>query len=109
MDYQKKDIVVVLCTTPQGRSDELANKLVGNKLAACVNVIHNISSTYYWQGKIEKDSEDLMIIKTRRSFFEKLNKFIKENHPYTVPEIVALNVEDVSESYLQWLIDYLKS
>jgi periplasmic divalent cation tolerance protein len=108
MGNSEKDITVVFCTTPQGKGDELASKLVENKLAACVNVIHNISSTYYWQGKIEKDSEDLMIIKTRRSLFEELSKFIKENHPYTVPEIVAVNVEDVSESYLQWLIDYLK-
>ena len=108
MDTSERDIVVVLCTTPQGKGDELATKLVESKLAACVNVIHNISSTYYWQGKIEKDSEDLMIIKTRQTLFEELSKFIKNNHPYTVPEIVALNVENVSESYLRWLIDYLK-
>ncbi len=103
-----KDIIVVLCTTPQSKGNELASKLVENKLAACVNVISNIHSTYYWQNKIEKDIEDLMIIKTRRTLFEELKKFIKENHPYTVPEIIALNVEDVSESYLDWLIDYLK-
>ncbi len=100
--------IVVFVTCPDrevGR--KIAKSLVENKLAACVNVIDGLSSVYYWQGKIEEDNEVLLIIKTREENYEKLEKFIKENHPYTVPEIIAMPVIKGSQDYLNWIDETL--
>ncbi|MGB9621215.1 MAG: divalent-cation tolerance protein CutA [Brevinematia bacterium] len=101
-------MIVVLCTIPYGKSEELADKLINNRLAACVNIISGVKSIYHWQGKVEKDVEDLLVIKTREEIFEELKEFIKKNHPYTVPEIVALEVKNVNKEYLDWLINETK-
>ncbi|MCX8028688.1 MAG: divalent-cation tolerance protein CutA [Brevinematales bacterium] len=97
-------MVVVLCTIPTGKGEELADKIINSRLAGCVNIVSGVKSIYHWKGNIERDTEDLLIIKTRKDFFEKLKDFIKANHPYTVPEIVALDVENVNQEYLEWLI-----
>ncbi len=100
--------IVVFVTCPDrevGR--KIAKSLVENKLAACVNVIDGLSSVYYWQGKIEEDNEVLLIIKTQEENYEKLEKFIKENHPYTVPEIIAMPVIKGSQDYLNWIDETL--
>ncbi|MEN2998716.1 MAG: divalent-cation tolerance protein CutA [Brevinematia bacterium] len=96
-------MIVVICTIPSGKGKELAEKVIEARLVACVNIIQNVQSIYHWQGKIERDSEDLLVMKTKKELFEKLRDFIKSNHPYTVPEIVALNVENVNREYLEWL------
>lgn len=101
-------MIVVLCTITSGKSEELANKIINERLAACVNIISGLKSIYHWQGKVEKDTEDLLIIKTKKELFENLKEFIKNNHPYTVPEIVALKVEGVNKEYLDWLIGETK-
>ncbi len=101
MDNQ---LVIVLVTAPQDKSLELAKKIVQSRLAACVNLIKGVSSIYWWQGKIVEDKEDILIIKTKECLINKLKKFIKENHPYEVPEIVFLKSLDVFEEYLRWVI-----
>ncbi len=101
-------MIVVLCTIPVGKGEELAEKIINSRLAGCVNIINSVKSIYHWQGKVEKDNEELLIIKTREDLFEELKEFIKQNHPYTVPEIVALNVKDVNKEYLEWLIKETK-
>lgn len=101
-------MIVVLCTIPQGKSEELADKIINERLAGCVNIISGLKSIYHWQGKVERDTEDLLIIKTKKELFTDLREFIKRNHPYTVPEIVALNVEEVNKEYLEWLIKETK-
>lgn len=103
-NFAMYDMVVVFCTIPSGKGEELAEKIIVSRLAGCVNIVSNVKSIYHWQGKIERDSEDLLVIKTKKSLFGKLKDFIKRNHPYTVPEIVALNVEDVNSEYLEWLM-----
>ncbi|MFN4244641.1 MAG: divalent-cation tolerance protein CutA [Brevinematia bacterium] len=101
-------MIVVLCTVPLGKGEEIAQKIVNSRLAGCINILSNVKSIYHWQGKIENDAEELLIIKTTEELFEKLKDFIKNIHPYTVPEIVALDVENVNEEYLKWLIDETK-
>ena len=93
-------------------SEDLARKisqaLVENKLAACVQVIGPISSTYRWKGSVQSDSEWLCLIKTRQNLFTDVEKAIVEMHPYEVPEVVALPIEQGSEKYLGWMDGVLR-
>ena len=86
-------------------ADRLAQALVGEQLAACVNRVRSIQSVYRWQGKIEQSEEELLIIKTSRQLFPALERRVKELHSYSVPEIIALPVLEGSVEYLNWLRD----
>jgi Uncharacterized protein involved in tolerance to divalent cations len=85
----------------------LAKLLVEKKLAACVNVVKGLRSFYWWKGKIEEDDEELLIIKTSRETYGELEKQIRENHPYTVPEIIALPIILGNPDYLAWIDESL--
>jgi periplasmic divalent cation tolerance protein len=99
-------MLVVLTTTPNiEEAESLAEKIVGAKLAACVQVLPGMKSFYFWEGAVKKEPEHLLLIKTLPEKYEALQSFILENHSYDVPEIVALEAERVSESYLAWLRD----
>jgi len=101
-------MLIVLTTTPNIKEAEtLAEKIVRAKLAACVQILPQIKSFYFWEGEIQKDSENLLLIKTLSEKFAELEKFIKENHSYDVPEIVALSAEKVSQNYLDWTRNYV--
>jgi len=101
-------MLIVLTTTPNIKEAEtLAEKIVRAKLAACVQILPQIKSFYFWEGEIQKDYENLLLIKTLSEKFAELEKFIKENHSYDVPEIVALSAEKVSQNYLDWTRNYV--
>ncbi len=101
-------MIIVLTTTPNTEEAEnLARKIVEARLAACVQVLPPIKSFYFWEGAVQADSEQLLLIKTLAENFDKLEKFIKSNHSYTVPEIVAIKAEAVSDDYFKWLKAYL--
>lgn len=100
-------MLVVLTTTPNPEEAEtLARKIVEAKLAACVQVLPEMKSFYFWENEIQSEPEHLLLIKTLEERFEELRKFIQANHSYEVPEIVALSAEKVSQSYLDWVKDY---
>ena len=102
------EYIVVYITTPDFQTaQKLADYLVENKLAACVNIVENVFSTYFWQGNIEKDNESLMIIKTRMDVFERLEEEVKKLHPYSVPEIIAMPIVKGSKDYLNWIDETL--
>nr|XP_054510258.1 protein CutA homolog [Agelaius phoeniceus] len=84
---------------------ELARSLVQQRLAACVNIIPGVTSVYTWQGKLEEDSEVLLMIKTRSSRVPALSDFVRSHHPYEVPEVVALPVAQGNPPYLRWVRD----
>ncbi|XP_054151359.1 protein CutA homolog [Melozone crissalis] len=84
---------------------ELARSLVRHRLAACVNVIPGVTSVYTWQGRLEEDSEVLLMIKTRSSRVPALSDFVRSHHPYEVPEVVALPVAQGNPPYLRWVRD----
>ncbi len=100
----KPEHIVVFCTVPSedtGRA--IAEKLVGEQLAACVNITGEIQSIYRWKGEVCRDPERLCIIKTNAALFPQLEAAIREAHPYEVPEIIALPVVDGHEPYLRWI------
>ncbi|XP_028670955.1 protein CutA homolog isoform X3 [Erpetoichthys calabaricus] len=81
----------------------LARGLVEKKLAACVNIVPKITSVYEWKGKIQEDSETLMMIKTRTSKVSALAEYIRSNHPYEVAEVISLPIDQGNPPYLKWL------
>ncbi|WP_293446528.1 divalent-cation tolerance protein CutA [Persephonella sp.] len=96
--------IVVFVTCPdKSVAEKIADGLIKEKLAACVNITGEVNSVYFWQGNVEKDQEYLMVIKTTEELFGKLEKFIKENHPYTVPEIIGMPIIKGSKEYLDWI------
>ncbi|MBI4823946.1 MAG: divalent-cation tolerance protein CutA [Nitrospirae bacterium] len=98
------EYIVVFITAPnEDEAVKIANALVSERLAGCVNIIKGVRSIYSWQGKIEDEPEVLMILKTRQSLFEPLLKRVKELHTYSVPEVIALPIVEGSEDYLKWL------
>lgn len=98
------DAIVVFTTAPNDEeAHSLASRLVEQKLAACVQVLPRMTSVYFWEGEVQSEPEQLLLIKTLDEKFDELAEFIKKNHTYTVPEIVAVRAESVSESYLRWM------
>lgn len=97
------DLLVVFCTAAPGEAESLAGRLVEERLAACVN-ISAARSCYIWDGKLCRDDEALLIIKTRKSLFDLLRKRIVELHSYAVPEIIALPVSEGHGPYIEWAI-----
>ena len=90
-------------TLEEGR--RLARLLVERRLAACVNVIPNLTSIYRWQGVIEEASEVLLLIKTTKQMLSALESALRELHSYDVPEFLILDVNSGSQPYLEWLLD----
>lgn len=102
-------MIVVLTTAPNIEEAEiLAEKIVAARLAACVQILPEMKSVYFWEGAVQNEPEHLLLIKTLPEKFDALEKFIQTNHSYSVPEIVALAAEKVSESYLDWIKNYLR-
>ncbi len=102
-------LLVVLCTVPdEATAEKIGRGLVEERLAACVNVISSVKSFYRWQGKIEADDELQLVIKTRPGRFPAAARWIRANHPYEVPEIVALPASAVSDDYLRWAVEQTK-
>jgi periplasmic divalent cation tolerance protein len=102
-------MLIVLTTTPNLiEAESLAEKIVAGRLAACVQILPEMKSFYFWEGAVRNEPEHLLLIKTLPEKFDELEKFIKINHSYDVPEIVAIPAEKVSENYLDWIKNYLK-
>jgi len=101
--------IVTLCTVPDRESGErIAHALVEERLAACVNLVPGLTSVYRWQGKVEKEAECLLIIKTGVSRFEVLKQRIKGLHPSEMPEIIALPIIHGDSAYLNWITESTK-
>ena len=100
-------IVVLVTCGKREEAEQLARSLVEMRLAACVNVTSGVISFYWWEGKVTRDEEILLIIKTSRPRFEELRKEVQRLHSYSVPEIIALPIVEGSEEYLNWIDDSL--
>ena len=96
--------IVVLTNCPsEDVAERIATALVENRLAACVNRLAPVRSTYRWQGKIERETEVPLLIKTTAARYPEVEAAIRALHPYTVPEIIALPVHAGNAPYLRWL------
>jgi len=99
------DAIVVFMTAANGEeAARLADLLVGANLAACVQILPGVESVYRWQGKIERQSEVLLLAKTRKSKFDELEREVRALHSYDTPEIIAVPVTAGSAPYLAWLM-----
>lgn len=102
--------LIVLTNLPdQTTAAALARRLVGERLAACVNIMAPCQSVYRWQGAIESASEVPLLIKTTADRYEALQAAIREFHPYELPEIVAVPVQQGLASFLDWVADETRS
>jgi periplasmic divalent cation tolerance protein len=96
-------IQVVTTIAERKDAEALADAVLESRLAACVQISGPIDSRYWWNGRIEKSSEWLLTIKTRRDLYKRLEKLLLEQHPYDQPEIIGTPVAEVSAGYLKWL------
>lgn len=100
---------LVLCTCPdQDSAQKIAEHLVDQGLAACVNILPDITSVYSWQGKRESAQEHMLFIKTTNQVYDKLEQTITGLHPYELPEVITVTIENGSAGYLKWISDSLK-
>ena len=97
-----KIVVFSTCSTPE-EARQIAHKLVGERLAACVNVVPGIRSFYRWKGAIEEANECLLVIKSSRELFDRLRLELERAHTYEVPEVMAVPVVEGAPNYLNWL------
>ena len=97
---------MVLITCPDRRvAETLGRALVEDRLVACANVVPGLTSVYRWKGKVCRDREVLVLLKTRRPRFAALVRRVRELHPYSVPEVIALPVTAGSPAYLAWVAE----
>jgi len=99
MNYQ-----LILNTCPDFKvAQQLAQQIIENELAACVNILPQSTSVYRWQGKIETAQEHLLLIKAPSQHYVLIEQFLISHHPYDVPEIIAVSIENGLPDYLQWI------
>ena len=98
--------LLVLTTMPdQASAEQLANGLIDESLAACVNILPAMQSIYCWKGERQQGMEHQLVIKTHAERYADVEKFIKNAHPYELPEIIALPVQQGLEDYLGWVAE----
>lgn len=95
---------ITLCTCPdKDTAEKIAHLLVNDKLAACVNILPGITSVYRWHEQVESAQEHLLLIKANKSRYQAIETTIKKHHPYELPEIIAVPIEDGLPEYLHWI------
>ncbi|MGD8903848.1 MAG: divalent-cation tolerance protein CutA [Anaerolineae bacterium] len=96
-------LVVLITAGSQEEADRIANTLVAEMLAACVNVLPGVTSVYRWEGEVQRDQEWLLVTKTTREVLDDLVRRVQAIHSYDLPEIIALPVVGGSQDYLRWI------
>lgn len=86
-----------------GTAKELAKRLVASRLAACVNILPGLTSVYEWKGKVESESELLLLAKTTRARYPALESALRAAHPYEIPEIICVPIAAGLSGYLEWI------
>jgi periplasmic divalent cation tolerance protein len=95
---------IILCTCPdKDTAEKIARLLVTGKLAACINILPGITSIYLWQEQIESAQEHLLLIKANKTSYQTIETTIKKHHPYELPEIIAVPIENGLPEYLHWI------
>ena len=101
---KKTDRIIVLITAgSEEEAHKIAELLVNEKKAACVNIVPTVDSLFWWEGKIDSARESLLLVKTKTSLFPEVVELVKRTHSYEVPEVIALPIIAGSDDYLKWL------
>jgi periplasmic divalent cation tolerance protein len=104
---EPQHVIVFVTAGSKEEANKLSRGLVEEKLAFCVNALPSVQSTYYWEDKLCVDEEILLIIKTRSDKFDALEAWVRNNHSYSVPEVVAIPVVKGSEPYMKCIDDWV--
>ena len=97
------DVRVIFVTAPHAEAEGLARKLLEERLVACANLLPGVTSLYWWENKIQRDGEVLIVMKTTRKNVAKLLRRVKELHSYKVPEFLTLSVHEGNPDYIKWV------
>jgi len=103
MTKETGNIVVLITTATEDEARRIAEILVNQRKAACVNIVPRVNSLFWWEGKLDSARESLLIVKTKAPLFPKIVEIVKGVHSYEVPEIIALPIIDGNKDYLRWL------
>ena len=99
------DVLVVLVTCPPDKAQGIADALVEERVAACVNLVPSLRSVYRWKGDVHHEDEAMLLVKTTKDRFEALKQAVLKHHPYELPEVIAVPVERGHTPYLEWVIE----
>jgi periplasmic divalent cation tolerance protein len=102
---KNKFIIALVTCANKKEALSIKERLLKKKTVACVNLLENVSSFYWWMGKIDSGKEVLLLIKSERKLLNLIIKIVKQNHSYKVPEIIALPIIGGSSDYLKWISD----
>ena len=100
--------LIYITTSGQEESARIGRRLVGERLAACVNIIPSIKSFYHWEGSLEEDEESVLIVKTTSELTQQIIKRVRELHSYDNPCIISIPITGGSRDYLEWLNNEVK-
>lgn len=98
-------IVILVTAKDQAQANQIAAKLVQEKLIACANVVPGVQSVFRWEGKVDRAQEVLLILKSHRRHFPAIVKRVKALHSYDVPEVIALPIVEGNKDYLKWITE----
>jgi len=96
-------IVVFITTANKKEAEKISRVLLDSRLIACANIVRGVDSLFWWKGKKERSRECLLIVKTRKTLFNKLVKMVRKEHSYDVPEIIAIPIISGHKPYLDWI------
>ncbi len=106
----RKDFVIIMVTCDsREEARKIANRLLAKRLVACANILSGVESKFWWERKIDSAVETLLIMKTKKSNFKKIENEVKKLHSYEVPEIIAIPVVAGSRDYLNWIEESVRS
>lgn len=100
-----ENIRIVFISIPQDEAKNFARGLVEERMAACVNLIPKIESFFWWEDQVQADDESLLLVKTTQLKLDKLMEYVKDNHPYDIPEAITVQVAEGLPDYINWVIE----
>jgi len=103
MQNQEQFLMVVTTCPDESAAHLMANKIIDQRLAACVNILPEMVSIYQWNGEKQQGTEHILLIKTEKSRYSELEALIASNHPYELPEVIAVPINDALPEYLAWI------
>ena len=100
---QTGSIVVFVTTSTEQEARNIADRLLGERKAACINIVSSVDSLFWWEGKLDSAQESLLVIKTKASLLPEVVNLVKRVHSYEVPEVIAMPIIGGNEDYLKWI------